>query len=74
MGSKTERYICNARARARPVSFRVKGACCFELQLRDLSCSLALLAYSTKIEDNIQVACGNKLQIKFAESLCPHLG
>jgi hypothetical protein len=48
MGSKTERYICNARARARPVSFRVKGACCFELQLRDLSRSLALLIYLTK--------------------------
>ena len=47
------------------MSFCVRGASCFELQLRDLSCSLALLAYSTKIEDNKQVACGNKLQIKF---------
>jgi hypothetical protein len=36
MGSKTERsHLQRARARARPVSFCVKGACCFELQLRD---------------------------------------
>ena len=32
----TAPHLQSARARARPVSFCVKGASCFELQLRDL--------------------------------------